>query len=146
MEVQSTNRSVVDRREEGINRSVVDKEMRDYPRPLLDIEQRGPINDILTENYNYILNYVAAANATREKNKTLDQTLLVWEFINGEGTLPNRIREGTNPGGPISSNAQPVIRGEGTNPGGPISSNAQPVIRGGRKSRKSKKSSRRNRH
>uniref|UniRef100_A0A6C0IEQ7 Uncharacterized protein n=1 Tax=viral metagenome TaxID=1070528 RepID=A0A6C0IEQ7_9ZZZZ len=110
---------------------IIDTDMKkDYKRPILDIEQRGPINDILEANYNYILDNVTTGTPTRETNETLDKTLLVYEFINGEGVLPKRNAQGTN--SVVSPYAERAIGGRRS--------------RRSRRSRKSKKSSRRNRH
>jgi hypothetical protein len=121
METQSTNSSPVEKIERGNAEEKVERKeselKKEYRRPLLDIEQRGPINTILENNYNYILDYVTTGTPTRENNQTLDQTLLVWEFINGVGSLPKRNGVG------------PVTGGRRLN-----------------KSRKSRKTSRRNRH
>jgi len=118
-----------------------------YGRPLLDVEQRDPINKILTDNYNYLLDHGLTIEK-RYVNKNMDQTLLVWEFINGEGTLPKKNAspgEGTLP----KKNASPYANVVPTNTTEEITNTSANFLRGGRrlrKSRKLRKSSRRNRH
>ena len=131
-QLNGTNSQVVPRREVQEARKV-GREAREgkvYRRPILDIEQRGPINDILEANYNYILDNVTTGTPTRENNETLDKTLLVYEFINGEGVLPKRNAEKTN--SVASPYTERAIGGRRS--------------RRSRRSRKSKKSFRRNRH
>ena len=111
----------------GTNSMVIGREGREsrkqYKRPLLDIEQRDPINQILTDNYNYLLSNGITSN-NRDVNENMDQTLLVWEYINGVNTMPEAR---TTPPGTAVSVDPPGTR---------------PIFDGGkrRKSRKSRKS------
>ena len=126
-EATRVNRQEANRQESEVQERQRQDSQKIYRRPILDPEQRDPINRILEDQYNYLLDHGIPASK-RDVNNNMDQTLLVWEFINGEGTLP-RARESTIP------MAAPIIE--------------PPVVitdggrrRKSRKTRKSKRSSR----
>lgn len=118
----------------GTNSSTIKTNSRKvYRRPILDVEQRDPINKILEDQYNYLLEHGITASK-RDDNNNMDQTLLVWEFINGEGTLPKTHGSTTAPIlETVPTTTAPILETVPTTGG---------RRRKSRKSRKSKKSSR----
>ena len=106
----------------GLNRETVDRELVDikgYRRPLELVNKE--INQILRKDLQY-LRGLEGIGQNYGTNDTYNQTLLVWEFINGAGTYPK-------------FDAEEIRNSRNTNGNG--------ILDGGkrRKSRKSRKSS-----
>jgi len=107
----------------GTNSSTIKTNSRKvYRRPILNLEQREPINKILEDQYNYLVGLGLSKN-NRGENEAMDQTLQVWEFINGEDSMPKT----------HGSTTAPILETVPTTGG---------RRRKSRKSRKSKKSTR----